>query len=149
LKTAFVKFHCSRLRMGFRIQQEFLCEYPEDRRRTGCLLRPWIAWMNLTKPQCAPVLILSVPGIVPVLSPSRFHYAEALFGSVRVFYCPSEVVPVGFASFVDHRCASLGFGFGFGFSLFFLALGRPPSLPFSRDACFFASLVMLPRHAGQ
>jgi len=70
------------------------------------------------------MFVLNVFGIVPVLRPGRFHDAETLVRTVRVPDRPPEVVPVGFASFVDH---SASFACGFGFRFVLAALRRRPA----------------------
>src|SRR5262249_28282337 len=95
-ETAFVKLHRTGFRVGFRILQEFLCEYAKDRWCADSWLRPRVAWMNLPKPQGPAVLILSVLSILPILSPSEFDNAETLLRAVRISDRPSKVVPVRF-----------------------------------------------------
>jgi len=72
--------------------------------------------MNLPKAKGPPVVILSVPGVVPVRRPGGFHNAEVLTLAVRIPDCPPEVVPVGFPSFVDHGVTSLAYGSRFRFA---------------------------------
>ena len=93
------------------------------------------------------MFVLNFLGIGPVLRLSRLHDAETLVRAICVLDRPSEVVPVGLASFVYHSALRL-FAV-LNFRSFPPPFGLPPSLPFLRDAAALRFDFAEPRQTGQ
>jgi hypothetical protein len=88
---------------------------------------------------------------IPHLCGAADH--KVLFASIRILNGEPELVPERIPSLVNHRVPRFAVVLlrVLVFTLEFLPLplGLPPSLPFSREAFAFRSLITDPRHAGQ